>query len=62
LIKEVNDTIKCATELAALLEGKLCHVNLIPFNPVKGQNYAQSTLQRTKLFVDLLSKKGSIQP
>ena len=34
LMAGVNDTDKVADELAALLRGLLCHVNLIPLNPV----------------------------
>ncbi len=36
LIAGVNDTGKVANELSALLRGILCHVNLIPLNPVAG--------------------------
>ncbi len=34
LISGVNDSYECAKELARLLKGILCHVNLIPANPV----------------------------
>ncbi len=34
LMAGVNDTAQTADELAALLRGLLCHVNLIPLNPV----------------------------
>jgi 23S rRNA (adenine2503-C2)-methyltransferase len=34
LMAGVNDTEEVADELAALLKGLLCHVNLIPLNPV----------------------------
>lgn len=36
LIAGVNDTAAVSYELAALLRGLLCHVNLIPLNPVAG--------------------------
>ena len=36
LLEGLNDGIKQAEELAQLLKGKQCTVNLIPYNPVKG--------------------------
>ena len=38
LIKGVNDTKQCATQLAELLRGFQCHVNLIPLNEVSERN------------------------
>ncbi|MCH4277465.1 MAG: 23S rRNA (adenine(2503)-C(2))-methyltransferase RlmN, partial [Bacilli bacterium] len=35
MIKGVNDSLECADELADLLKGIFCYVNLIPLNPVK---------------------------
>ena len=34
LMRGINDGDDIALELAALLRGRLCHVNIIPFNPV----------------------------
>jgi 23S rRNA (adenine2503-C2)-methyltransferase len=34
LMRGINDSDEVATELAALLKGRLCHVNIIPLNPV----------------------------
>jgi 23S rRNA (adenine2503-C2)-methyltransferase len=36
LIDGVNDSLVQARQLAALLAGLLCHVNLIPLNPTPG--------------------------
>ena len=36
MIKGVNDTNECAMELAKILKGIMCHVNLIPVNANKG--------------------------
>src|SRR2546427_8196366 len=36
LINGVNDSLELARQLASLLRGILCHVNLIPLNPVPG--------------------------
>lgn len=38
MINGVNDDIKLAHELWKLLEGKLAHVNFIPYNPWEGTN------------------------
>lgn len=58
LIGGVNDSDAHARQLADLLTGMLCHVNLIPVNPVTGADYHKSSLQRQQSFVKILSKKG----
>lgn len=35
LVKGLNDGLENAGELASILRGMNCHVNLIPLNPVK---------------------------
>jgi len=40
LIDGINDTLGQARQLAALLRGLLCHVNLIPLNPMSVENAA----------------------
>jgi len=37
LVEGKNDSLESAEELAALLRGLNCHVNLIPLNPVEGR-------------------------
>ena len=39
LISGVNDSIENARDLAKLLKGKFCHVNLIEVNPVEGRDF-----------------------
>lgn len=39
LMDGVNDSLKCAEELAKKLKGRLCHVNIIEVNPVKGRDF-----------------------
>ena len=56
MIQGVNDTPFCAHELANLIRGSLCHVNLIPVNPVKSTSYSPSTDKRIVAFQDILSK------
>ncbi len=41
LVGGVNDTAQDAKELAGLIGGMNCHVNLIPVNPVKERNFVQ---------------------
>lgn len=57
LIKGVNDTKKCAFELANSLKGMLCHVNLIPVNPARGK-MSPSEIKTIKTFCDTLTKNG----
>ena len=58
LIDSENDSDATARELAALLKGMLCHVNLIPVNNVTGAGYKKSSLKRQKAFVDILAAEG----
>lgn len=58
LINEVNDSEAYARQLADLLHGLLCHVNLIPVNNVTGAGYQKSSLKRQKAFIDKLSALG----
>ncbi len=58
LVNGVNDTPECAKELAALLKGMLCHVNLIPVNEVRETGCKESSPERVKRFADVLEKKG----
>lgn len=55
MIKEVNDSIKDAKDLALLLKDKLCHVNLIPFNGFQGLDFLPSTKERILLFLQILA-------
>ena len=58
LIGGVNDSYGCAHELAHRLKGMLCHVNLIPVNPVKGTPYRKSTPEKTHQFLRILCDEG----
>ena len=58
LIKGVNDSEKCATELAERLKNMLCHVNLIPVNDVKERNYVKSSTEAINAFARVLELKG----
>ena len=39
LIEGVNDSDECAKKLASLMKGIMCHINLIPANPVKENSF-----------------------
>ncbi len=54
LILDVNDTKECAYELCTLLKGLLCHVNLIPFNPVEGKEFKRSDDAKVREFEQIL--------
>lgn len=58
LIEGVNDTKEHATRLISLLKGKLCHVNLIPVNKVKGTGYEKATQKNIIAFQEMLEKGG----
>ena len=58
LISGVNDTEKYADDLAKLLKPMICHVNLIPVNPVKENSYKRSSRASIENFRRLLEKRG----
>ena len=58
LIDGLNDSDECAAELAKRLKGIMCHVNLIPANPVKENSFKKPDKNRIIRFRDLLIKKG----
>ena len=37
LIKDVNDSVECAKELANLIHSLKCNINLIPFDKIEGK-------------------------
>ncbi len=55
MISGVNDSDECARQLAQRIQGTLCHVNLIPVNPVEGTGYNPSKDKRLTSFVNVLS-------
>ncbi len=65
LMDGINDTLELAAELAALLKplrsptgGAMCHVNLIPLNPVAESPYQPSTAAHAAAFQALLERNG----
>lgn len=58
LISGINDSEENALELAERLKGSLCHVNLIPVNDVKENDFVRSSENNIKQFAELLKSKG----
>ncbi len=56
MINGVNDSDRHAHLLAERIKGTLCHVNLIPVNPVQGTGYNPSKDKRMTSFVNVLSQ------
>ena len=56
LMHEVNDTVECARELAALLKGMLVHVNLIPVNHVVERDFVRTPPEAVQAFQATLRK------
>ena len=60
LAKNNNDNLKDAEELAKLLKGMLCHVNLIPINKIENGEFTKSTNENIIKFRDYLNSKGIV--
>ena len=58
LAKDNNDNQKDADELVELLQGMLCHVNLIPINKIENGKYIKSSNENIIKFRDYLNSKG----
>ena len=56
LVGGQNDSQEDARELASLLKGLNCHVNLIPVNPIKERDYVQSGQKVIEAFKNKLEK------
>jgi len=58
LLDGVNDEPEHARQLAELLKGMLCHVNLIAMNPVHGSPYRPPPRKRVLAFEKALNRLG----
>ncbi len=58
MLKDINDSDECAHQLAKLLEGIHCYVNLIPYNKTRSTDFEPSTKEQTAQFFDILKKYG----
>ena len=60
MLDGVNDKPEHARQLAKLLGGLPCKVNLIPFNPFPNTPYRRSSDERINAFRDILIRKGLV--
>ena len=58
MLKGINDSNECAHQLAKLLEGINCYVNLIPYNKTRSTDFEPSTKEQIASFFDILKKYG----
>jgi len=58
MLRDVNDQVAQARDLARLVDGQTCHVNLIPFNPFPGAAYEAPAAGTTRRFRDELQRRG----
>lgn len=64
LVAGQNDTKEDARQLAELLSGFPCHVNLIPVNPIKERDYKradQKSVQKFKVYLEKHSINATIR-
>ena len=59
LLKDVNDSCECAEELASLVKGINCYINLIPYNETNNLDFYRTNTVQIMKFYDIL-KKNSI--
>lgn len=56
LLDQVNDTSECARELANLVKGMNCYINLIPYNETNNISYKRTKSENITNFYDILKK------
>ena len=56
MVDGINDRQEHAQELARLVKGINCHVNLIPVNPIKERKFARSRTENIQFFKNTLEK------
>ena len=56
MLKGVNDSVSCAEELAKLVHGINCYINLIPYNETSHIEYQKSPQEVVLKFYDTLKK------
>jgi 23S rRNA (adenine2503-C2)-methyltransferase len=58
LFKEMNDTPRHIKELAKILNGIKCRINIIRFHPIPGSEFLSPDEKATLIFKEALNKKG----
>ncbi len=58
LMSTVNDSDEDARQLASVLRGLRCHVNVIPYNPTPAAPYARPTPEKINRFTSFIEAAG----
>ena len=58
MLRDVNDSVECANELADLLRGLNVYVNMIPYNETSHIEYKKALKENIDRFYDTLKKRG----
>ena len=58
LIKDLNDTVECAKQLASYLKDIKCNINLIPYNPTEKNDYQRPSNNSIIKFKYLMEHSG----
>lgn len=58
MLENVNDSNECAYELARLVKGMNCYVNLIPYNETENIEFKRTKKVQILSFYDILKKNG----
>lgn len=56
MLENINDSLDCAKELAKLLKGINCYVNLIPYNETENIQFKRTKKVQILAFYDILKK------
>ena len=58
LLKDINDSEEAALELANLVKGMNCYINLIPYNETNNIEFKRTNTVQIMRFYDILKKNG----
>lgn len=58
MIKDLNDSLREAKKLLALLDGIRAKVNVILFNPHEGSAFLRPSEEKARIFADFLTSRG----
>ncbi len=58
MLEDINDSKECAKELANLVKGLNCYINLIPYNETENIEYKRSKKVQILSFYDILKKNN----
>ena len=58
MLKDINDSIECALELADLVKGMNCYINLIPYNETNNIEFLRTNSIQIMKFYDILKKNN----